>query len=133
MGKNTIIIGGLFAALAVVLGAMGAHSLKGVLNPDLLKSFETGVQYQFYHALALIITALLQKNFKSKFFTYSSWFFVIGIILFSFSIYLLSLRELLNMPGLRVLGPLTPFGGISFILGWMFLIIAGFEVKKNNH
>ncbi|MDQ3190210.1 MAG: DUF423 domain-containing protein, partial [Bacteroidota bacterium] len=116
-----------------VLGAMGAHSLKGVLNPDLLKSFETGVQYQFYHALALIITALLQKNFKSKFFTYSSWFFVIGIILFSFSIYLLSLRELLNMPGLRVLGPLTPFGGISFILGWMFLIIAGFEVKKNNH
>ncbi|HET6244305.1 MAG: DUF423 domain-containing protein [Bacteroidetes bacterium] len=130
MPKSTIIIAGISAAISVILGAMGAHALKDILHPDLLNSFETGVQYQFYHSLALIGVASLQFNYQSKFFSFASWSFIIGIILFSGSIYLLTLRELLNMPGLRILGPVTPFGGISLILGWIFLTLSGFEIKK---
>ena len=130
MQKQFIPIAGILAGIAVILGAMGAHALKSIMAPELLESFETAVRYQMYHALALIGIALLQNTFKSKFFNYAGWFMIAGIILFSGSIYLLSLRDILNMPGLIMLGPITPFGGISFILGWLFLVIGGFEKTK---
>lgn len=132
MKHNLIFIAGFFAAIAVILGAMGAHALKEELSMEQLMSFETGVRYQMYHALALLGIAALKVKYKSKYLMYAAWAFIIGTILFSFSIYLLATRELLNTHGLSLLGPVTPFGGISFILGWTFLIIAGFEIKSSG-
>ena len=132
MVRNIIITAAVFAAVAVLLGAMGAHALKNLIAPDKLLSFETGVRYQFYHSIALLAIAGLQHNFKSKFYNYSALFFVIGIVLFSGSIYLLSIRELINIPHLIILGPVTPFGGISFIIGWLFLIKAGSDIKNKT-
>jgi uncharacterized membrane protein YgdD (TMEM256/DUF423 family) len=129
MLKNLLIISGISAAIAVVLGAMGAHALKNLISAEQLISFETAVKYQFYHTLALFIIAGLQLKLNSKFLEFASWAFVIGIILFSGSIYLLSTRELFNAPGLTVLGPVTPFGGISFIIGWIFITIEGFNYR----
>ena len=130
MVKNIIITASVFAAVAVLLGALGTHALEGLITTDKLISFETGIRYQFYHAIALLAITGLQYNFKSKFYNYSALFFIIGIILFSGSIYLLSLREIINSPQLIILGPVTPLGGISFIIGWLLLIKAGSDTKK---
>jgi uncharacterized membrane protein YgdD (TMEM256/DUF423 family) len=126
---NIIFIAGILAIIAVGLGAIGSHALKEILSMDQLMSFETGVRYQMYHALALLAIAALTKHYNSNYLIYAAWAFLIGTILFSFSIYLLSTREAMNAPWLIALGPITPFGGISLILGWLFFIIAGFEIK----
>jgi uncharacterized membrane protein YgdD (TMEM256/DUF423 family) len=132
MKNYLMIIAGFFAVTAVGLGAIGSHALKNILTIEQLMSFETGIRYQMYHALTLIGIAALKMIFNSKYLVYSSWAFIIGTILFSFSIYLLSTREALNAPWIISLAPLTPFGGISLILGWIFFIIAGFEIKLKH-
>ena len=113
-----IITGALFGMLAIIFGAFGAHALKKTLSEDQLKSFETGVKYQMYHAIVLL---LLGFNFQ---FSTSAmyWCFTLGIVLFSFSIYGLVLSDAKGNK-LRFLGPITPIGGLLFVVGWMLLLV----------
>ena len=115
--------------LAVVLGAFGAHTLKEKLTPELLASFETGVRYQFYHGLALLMIAFFSKDVKNKFVQWAGISFIAGVILFSVSIYLLSIRDIIGMTNYKWLGPVTPLGGLCFISGWIFLFIG---LRKRN-
>lgn len=123
MQTSALRLGSLFAVLAVILGAFGAHALKKVLTPELLQTFETGVKYQFYHSFALLITGVLYSSFANKFTKLASTFFAIGIILFSGSIYALVMLKSSGQVGLGGLGILTPIGGVFFILGWLMLIL----------
>lgn len=118
MAKIFLILGGSFAGLAVALGAFGAHALKSVLEvTNRMETFETGIKYQFYHALALLVLGLLMQKFDHRMFTWAGYSFVTGIILFSGSLYILSLS------GVTKWGAVTPLGGIAFIIGWITLII----------
>lgn len=123
MQTSVLRLGSLFAALAVILGAFGAHALKQVLTPELLQTFETGVKYQFYHSFALLITGVLYSSFTNKYTKLASTFFTIGIILFSGSIYALVMLKSSGQVGVGGLGILTPIGGVFFILGWLMLIL----------
>ncbi len=112
-------VGAFSAALAVALGAFGAHALHARLAPELLDTFETGVRYQMYHALALLAVAFaLSRYAPSPLLTAAGWLFVAGTVLFSFSLILLSVT------GARGLGAVAPFGGAAFIAGWLCLAIA---------
>jgi len=119
MQKTFLITGSLLAGFAVLLGAFGAHALKSKLAVEQLQVFETGVRYQFYHALALLAVGLLADKFNSTSLNYSGYLFIFGIILFSGSLYLLSLKNLLGIESLKFLGPITPLGGLCFIAGWL--------------
>lgn len=116
-----LILGGLYGGLAVVFGAFGAHMLKGKFSEEQLRSFETGVKYQMYHALMLILTGFIVpfSNFSQK---VMGWSFAVGIFLFSFSIYGLCLSSA-NGNKWRLLGPVTPLGGLLLVIGW-FLFTA---------
>jgi uncharacterized membrane protein YgdD (TMEM256/DUF423 family) len=113
-------------ALAVILGAFGAHALKAILPPESLMSFETGVKYQMYHALALLGVGLIREKHPGKWITYSGHAFLIGIILFSGSLYLLTLLRATSTVGLEGLGLITPVGGLFLIAGWL-LLLAGMK------
>lgn len=132
MKEFVLIFGGIMGALAVILGAFGAHALKKTFNDDQLKSFETGVKYQMYHAIILIITGIVFP-FTQTGQQLTAWFFMIGILLFSFSIYGLTYSSSINKK-LKILGPVTPVGGLFLILGWIFFIIniAEIAVYLNN-
>lgn len=116
-----------FTITAVALGALGAHALKEVLTASQLHSFETGVRYQFLHALAILVLALNHERFHPKLFL-SLKLMIVGICFFSFSIYLLSIQQIIGF-SLSFLGPITPIGGLLLIISWMFLFTA---VKKND-
>ena len=103
--------------LAVALGAFGAHGLKGIISPEMLEVYKTGVQYQFYHTFALLIVGVLMSFSQSKGLTWSAYLFITGIILFSGSLYLLAIT------GIKALGMITPFGGITWIAAWFLLIV----------
>jgi uncharacterized membrane protein YgdD (TMEM256/DUF423 family) len=119
MFKIFIAIGGLNALIAVALGAFGAHGLEGKLSPRMLEVFETGVRYHFYHALGLIILGLVAAHLpESRLLKSSGWLMLAGIVLFSGSLYVLS------MTGIKWLGAITPFGGMAFIVAWLLLVIA---------
>ena len=111
-----IIIGSTLAALAVAIGAFGAHGLKSRVSADDLIIFETGVRYQMYHSLALILLGLIGVNFQSNVVQLPAILFLVGIIIFSGTLYLIPLT------GLRWLGAITPIGGTALILGWIMLI-----------
>ena len=128
MQKTFLILGSAMAAIAVMLGAFGAHALKEKLPPDQLQIFETGVRYQFYHAFGLIVVALLAEKFNSSYLVYSGYLFVAGIIFFSGSLYLLSVRSLLGI-NWKFLGPMTPFGGLCFIIAWLLVLLS--VIKKH--
>lgn len=111
-----ILLGCSLMALAVVLGAFGAHALKSKLAPDKLKVYETGVQYHIAHALGLILVGLLVDQFpEAGMIATGGWFMAAGIVLFSGSLYVLSVAKA------RFLGPVTPLGGLSFIIGWILV------------
>jgi len=129
MYRQAMIAGAIFAALAVILGAFGAHALKEVLTESQLQTFETGVRYQVYHAFALLITGIAYTHLQVKQLKLASLFFIIGIILFSGSLYLLTMMKMTGQVGLGGLGILTPIGGLFFILGWIMLCL-GFIQKK---
>lgn len=107
--------GSLMMFLAVALGAFAAHGLKDVLTPDMKAVFETGVRYHAYHALALLAAAWLMDRQPSKALTVAAWCFLVGILLFSGSLYALSLT------GAKKLGMITPVGGLLFLAGWLLL------------
>jgi len=119
MKNRTILLAGaIFMALAILLGAFGAHALKTLLSPEMLAVYKTGVEYQFYHALGLLLIGLIGFHTQSKWLNRSAIIIGIGIILFSGSLYVLSLT------GIKVVGAITPIGGISFVAGWICLAIA---------
>lgn len=110
------VIGSLFGLLAVVFGAFGAHALKKILSEEQLKSFETGVKYQMYHALVLLVLGF-NLNLSTNLERYMVYCFIFGTILFSFSIYGLTLSAAKGKK-LRFLGPVTPLGGLLLVVGW---------------
>ncbi len=117
-------IAALILAAAVVLGAFGAHALKARLSPEALGQWRTGVEYQFYHGLGLLTVALMGVRLSKRTLDRIALCFTTGVVLFSGSLYLLSTRELSGLQYLTgILGPLTPLGGLCFILGWLLLLI----------
>jgi len=109
------------AGIAVATGAFGAHSLKQHVSPEMLEVFVTGSRYQMYHALALLAVAWAYHRWDNPLIKLSGWLFIVGIVLFSGSLYLLAL---LNMSWL---GFITPFGGLSFLIGWILLAVGVFQ------
>ena len=129
MHKRFLSLGAILGALAVVLGAFGAHALKKIVPPDSVNTFQTGVQYQMYHSLALLLVAIIFERFPNKLTRLAGNFFITGIILFSGSLYILTLLKATETVGLNGVGIVTPFGGLFFIAGWL-LLFAG-VMKKN--
>jgi uncharacterized membrane protein YgdD (TMEM256/DUF423 family) len=121
MDRVFLTIGALSAGIAVAAGAFGAHGLKSRLSAEMLNTFEVGVRYQMYHAFALIVTAWAQARWPTAQLTVSGWLFILGTVLFSGSLYLLSLT------GIRWLGAITPLGGLAFLAGWLCLAWAAWK------
>jgi len=120
VNKTFLLMGALFAFLGVAFGAFGAHGLRNRLSPDMLAVFETAVRYQMYHSLALLLVGLMMAPMGGTLIRTAGWAFAVGIVLFSGSLYLLTLT------GTTTFGAITPIGGLAFLVGWACLIIAGF-------
>ena len=118
MSRLFFAFGSGFALIAVITGAFAAHTLKSKLSPDMFEVFEVAVRYQMYHALGLIAVAWATSQWSSQLIAASGWLFVAGIVIFSGSLYILSLT------GVRWLGAITPIGGVAFIIGWGCLLWA---------
>ncbi len=116
MNRMFFVAGSLFGFLGVALGAFGAHALKGQLSADQFMVFETGVRYQMYHAFALLAVSWAYSTWPGKSLLTSGWLFIVGTMLFSGSLYALSLS------GISWLGAITPFGGLALILGWLSML-----------
>jgi uncharacterized membrane protein YgdD (TMEM256/DUF423 family) len=129
MHKRFLLTGAAFAALAVILGAFGAHSLKQIVSPETVNTFQTGVQYQMYHAFALLATGIIAAQYSGKLIRWAGTCFITGIILFSGSLYVLTLLKATDSVGLNGIGIITPFGGLFFIAGWV-LLFAGMLKKS---
>lgn len=127
MKTITLVFGAAFGMLSVILGAFGAHALKKILSVERLESFETGVRYQMYAAFFLLIAGYILK-FDTSSQKWISILMIAGTMLFSFSIYGLSLQDYFGL-NLKFLGPITPLGGLFMILSWMMLI---FYFVKNR-
>jgi len=123
MYKPALLCGSILAMLAVIFGAFGAHYLKTIFTPELLSSFETGIRYQFYHSFALLFLGLY-ANRSGKFTRAIFLSFLLGVILFSGSIYVLCAFKSADIIGLNGIGILTPIGGVCFISGWILLILS---------
>ena len=113
--KNTLVFGAFFLALAVLIGAFGAHGLKSMVTPEKLVTFETGVRYHFYHGFGLLLLGILHHNFSSLKIHVSFYAFLVGTLLFSFNCYLYVLTDI------KVFAMIVPLGGLMFILGWIYL------------
>lgn len=113
-----MLVGAVAAFIGVGFGAFGAHGLKGRLSPDLLTVFETGVRYQMYHALAILLTAAARTRLDSRLIRVAGWLFTAGIVLFSGSLYVLALT------GVTTAGMVTPLGGVALLAGWASLVAA---------
>lgn len=116
MSRLFFAFGSGFALIAVITGAFAAHTLKSKLSPDMFQVFEVAVRYQMYHALGLIAVAWAASQWSSQLIAASGWLFVTGIVIFSGSLYILSLT------GVRWIGAITPIGGVAFIIGWGCLL-----------
>lgn len=121
MNQLILTIAAILGGMAVIFGAFGAHYLKSRMNAELLKSFETGVKYQMYHALLLLIIGF-NFNFHTSVEVWAAWSVVLGVLLFSFSIYGLCLSSAKGKK-LKFLGPVTPMGGMLLVAGWFLLVI----------
>ena len=124
MQKLFLTIGTILAGLAVVLGAFGAHGLKKFVDADTVSVYQTGVQYQMYHAFALIAVGILADRIANNFVNYSGYLFIAGVVFFSGSLYLIASFKAMNKIVSPGIGILTPIGGLLFILGWLLLLIA---------
>ncbi|SCW74206.1 Uncharacterized membrane protein YgdD, TMEM256/DUF423 family [Paenibacillus tianmuensis] len=121
MNRTFVALGGICAFLSVALGAFGAHALKGKLTADMLANFQTGVQYQMMHSLGLIaigLAASLLPASASGHVRRAGWSMFVGIVVFSGSLYVLSIT------GIKQLGAITPIGGVAFLFGWLSLVLA---------
>ena len=125
--KSILIIAAVFGGISVIMGAMGAHALKAVLEPEALQSYLTGARYNMYHAIALLAIAGNIQYINPKWLKLSVNFIMVGTILFSGSIYLLSTSSITGIEMSNVLGPITPIGGLLLILGWFSIILAAIK------
>ncbi|MFT5578795.1 MAG: uncharacterized membrane protein YgdD (TMEM256/DUF423 family) [Paraglaciecola psychrophila] len=122
MAKTFLLAAAICAMLAVALGAFGAHGLKHRLTVELMAAYQTGVQYHFYHSFLLLVVALLLLQFPgAALFQWTGWLALVGIILFSGSLYVMALT------GIKVLGAITPIGGLAFIGAWLLLAIGAYR------
>ena len=118
-------IAALCGGVSVALGAFAAHGLRGKLAENMLAAFQTGVQYQFYHSLGLLLLVIMYKQFSESLLLWSYGFMLAGILCFSGSLYMLALT------GNKVFGPVTPIGGVFFIVAWAILFVAGIKVGNS--
>jgi uncharacterized membrane protein YgdD (TMEM256/DUF423 family) len=118
--KTFLFIGALMGGVGVAVGAFGAHGLRGRLTPEMLAIFETGVRYQLYHALAIVLVAAVMPRLDGRAVVVAGWGFLTGIVIFSGSLYALALS------GVTTLGAVTPIGGLAFLIGWAALAYAAF-------
>lgn len=123
MDRVFFALGSLLALLAVAAGAFGAHALRSRLTPEMLSAFEVGARYHMYHALALLAVAWVGTRWPGGAVTAAGWLFLAGIVVFSGSLYLLSLT------GQRWLGAITPLGGVAFMLGWLMLAWSAWKAQ----
>ncbi len=130
MHKKILLWACIFGALAVAIGAFGTHYIKPKLEPKYFESFQTGVQYQFYHTMALLATGLMYRSYRNILITAAAYLFVLGILFFSFSLYAYSLSSLATNGVEKTFAAITPVGGVFFILGWIMLII--YFIKNNE-
>lgn len=129
MKRTFLIWGALLGAIAVALGAFGAHGLKQIVDADTVGIFQTGVQYQMYHALALLATAMIYDRLANPWIMRAGYGFITGVVLFSGSLYALTALKAAGTTELKAAGIITPFGGVAFIAGWLFLLVG---VLKND-
>ena len=130
MHKNYLIAGTAFSGLAVALGAFGAHGLESITSDEkIIHGFQTGVQYQMYHGLALLVVAIIFEKFTNKWIQWAGASFITGILLFSGSLYLLAFLKIEGNDFVRFAGPVTPLGGLFFIAGWLFFLIGVLQKK----
>ena len=120
--RNWVVFIAVLGAITVILGAIGAHTLRNALSEVQLNSFATGVRYQYYHIFAMLVTVLLSKQFDVNV-KVPLWLFAIGTLFFSGSIFLLSTIPVHGMEGIRSLGPVTPVGGLILVAAWLSLAI----------
>lgn len=127
--KILILIASALGALSVLFGAFGAHTLSAQLSPKSLHAYETGVEYQFYHTIAIFITALLYRAYRIKGFFWIGLFFLGGILLFSGSLYILSTKELMGIENTQFIGILTPLGGLALMGSWAAIFFTVIRIK----
>lgn len=126
MSRVFWVLGSLFAFLAVAAGAFGAHALREIVPQSLLSIFETGARYQMYHALALLAVAWAAERRPGRAIHAAGWFFTVGILLFSGSLYILSIS------GVLWLGAVTPIGGVAFLIGWALVALGGWRAVERS-
>lgn len=123
IAKLFLSIGSISGALAVMIGAFGAHGLKDKLSEKMLANYMTGVEYHFYHTIALLIVGVIALHYPTRTLAASGWAFAIGILIFSGSLYVMA------MTGITKLGAITPIGGLFFIIGWVLLAVAVLKMR----
>lgn len=123
MQKVILLIGTVLAGLSVALGAFGAHGLKKMVDPETVANYQTGVQYQMYHALALLILGVLLGRAASSVAHYAGFFFIGGVILFSGSLYLMASLKAMDKVIPKAVFIMTPIGGLLFIVGWILFLV----------
>ncbi|NIG57653.1 DUF423 domain-containing protein [Chitinophaga sp. Cy-1792] len=129
MHKSFLVWAAALGALAVILGAFGAHKLKELVPPESVSTFQTGVTYQFYHVFALIATGILFAYAPGSQMLWAGRCFIIGTFLFSGSLYLLTAMKATQTVGLNGIGIITPIGGVFFIVGWVLLLLSVLKIK----
>ncbi len=128
--KQLLVLSGFFGSTAVILGALGAHALKDVLDPNSLASFKTGVLYHLVHSFIFFGLIALKPILTDKALNILKWQFSLGIIFFSWSIYFLATKNIHGLP-ISFLGPVTPIGGLILISGWLHIAIQGIKFRED--
>lgn len=128
MNRQIMVTGSLFGAIAVILGAFGAHGLKNTINAGELEIWAKGVEYQFYHVFALLFLSKWKIE-NGRLIKFAYYFFTLGILLFSGSLYLLATRNVLNISAVDYIGPVTPLGGLLLIMGWGTVFLAAIKTQ----
>jgi uncharacterized membrane protein YgdD (TMEM256/DUF423 family) len=129
MHKPFIVTALILGALAVFLGAFGAHGLKSYVDAQQLQTYETAVRYQFYHVFAIALTGFVYQNIPTKNVLLAGKLFIAGIVVFSGSLYLMILLSLTQIGQIKWIGAITPIGGLLFISGWLLLAITVYRNK----
>ncbi len=129
MHKGFLKTAAVFGALSVILGAFGAHALKDTISDHAIAIFETGVRYQFFHALALLMVAMLYKDLGGSLLKWAGGLFITGMIIFSGSLYILTMLTALVSPDYKWIGAITPIGGMCLITGWLLMFIRFMKIR----
>lgn len=123
LAKKALALGSAMLALAVLIGAFGAHGLKNMVEAEKLVTFETGVRYHFYHGLGILMLGLIQQNFQAIKLNVSLWSFLVGTLLFSFNCYFYVLT------GMKIFAMIVPVGGLLFVLGWVVMMVKVLKLR----